>query len=214
MRTKGWERLGYRSVLRLKNLVPFIVLMDSLNSRNKSICLFLPQIYRHLLIYWDFLFRLGAADFQVTCTRQRFNSLCQAEQQKALQNPPPGLISSDLCHIGSPSRTWTPQLAHHYPSDSCLFVRMRGRETRCLVLLCDTEFYMMRKSLVCMGTGPTKHTQNATSAPHPPRQRHKEAASAPLLSALIWPWRISCTTLLLQWEGITNVGKTSEFYLP
>lgn len=129
MRTKGWDRLGYRSVLRLKNLVPFIVLMYSLNSRNKSICLFLSQIYRHLLIYWDFLLRLGAADFQVTCTRQRFNSLCQAEKQKALQNPPPGLlISSELCHKGSPSRTRTPQLAHHYPSDSCLFVRMRGRK--------------------------------------------------------------------------------------
>lgn len=104
------------------------------------------------------------------------------------------------------ARTQTLQLTHHYPSDSCLLVRMRG-ETWCLVFLHDTEFYMMRSDLVCVGTGPTKHTENAVSAP---RLRHKDDVSASLLSVLIWPWRIPHVTLLLQWEGITNVGKTSR----
>lgn len=126
MRTKGWDRLGYCSFLCLKNLVPFIVLMDSLNSRNESICLFLPQIYRHLFIYWGFLFRLGAADVQVICARQRFNSLCQLsnKRHREILLPARPFLRALQQKKSFIPHTQTPQLAHHYPSDSCLFVRM------------------------------------------------------------------------------------------
>jgi len=164
MRTKGQDR----SFLCLKNLVPFILLMDSLNSHDKSICFFLPQISRHLFIYWDFLFSLGAADFQVICTRQRFNSSCQAEQQQALRNPalpgsssPQSSAAKEALHHTHPDPAAHPSL----PKWQLLVCPDERGETRCLAFLPDTECYSMQKSLVCMGTSPMKHSENATSPP-------------------------------------------------
>lgn len=210
--TKGWDWLGYCSVVCLKNLVPFIVLMDSLNNCKKSIHLFLSQIYRYLFIEISYL-RLAVANFQVICNRQRFNSLCRLSNKRHREILLPG--------SSFPQSSATKEVLHHSHPDFTAHPSIPKRQ----LLICQAEskgnmvhgvaawHWIVRDAKEpCLHRYRSNKTDTKCPTSPPPRQRHKDVAFTYLLSALISPWRTSHITLLLQWEGVTNVGKSSVLF--
>lgn len=183
----------------LKNLISFTVLTEVLNYFNKSICFDLLQICRYLFIEISYLEWV----LQTSRSAVPDNDLTAYASwaTKALLNPPPLLISSELCNKGSPSM--------HAPSPTAQWLLPKWQFARmrmlCLVFLCDTEFCVnwWKRFLFAQVRGQQK-AQETPQFLCPPWGRHKDAMLAYLLHALMWPGRISCITLLLQQGGTSR----------
>lgn len=128
MQNTAWEQKDEASsdTAGLKSPIPFIVLTEVLNYFSKSICFDLLQICRYLFIEISYLEWV----LQTSRSSVPDNDLTAYASwaTKALPNPPPLLISSELCNKGrrkSFNACTEPQQLSDYRSDSCSFARMR-----------------------------------------------------------------------------------------